>query len=94
MEYLQNLEREYKDICDKKGALSYFLEYGNHDNLNEGEEGLLRVHYAAMKSFSNVLYQRLKLREKAIRNSNIGEMEEGKTVAELYADFKNGERKL
>ena len=50
MEYLQNLEREYKDICDKKGALSYFLEYGNHDNLNEGEEGLLRVQYAAMNS--------------------------------------------
>lgn len=91
MEYLQNLEREYKDICDKKGALAHFLEYGNHENLNNGEEGLLRVQYAAMETYLNVLYQRLKLREKALRNSNIGE---GKTIAELYNEFKNGERAL
>ena len=40
MDYLQNLEQDYKDIREKIGALSYFLEYGNHYNLNEAEEGL------------------------------------------------------
>jgi len=88
MDYLQNLEQDYKDIREKIGALSYFLEYGNHYNLNEAEEGLLRVQYAIMDAYLNVLQQRLKLRKKALRDSNMGE---GKTVAELYADLKNGE---
>ena len=88
MDYLDRLEQEYKDIREKIGALSYFLEYGNHENLNNGEEGLLRVQYAAMETYLNVLYQRLKLRKKTLRDSDIGEC---KTVAELYADFKNGE---
>ena len=87
MDYLDRLEQEYKDICDKKGALAHFLEYG-HDNLNEAEEGLLRIQYAAMEAYSNVLHQRLKLRNRPLRDSD---MEECKTVAELYADFKNGE---
>ena len=89
MEYLQNLEKEYKDIREKIGALAHFLEYVNHENLNNGEEGLLRIQYAAMEAYSNVLHQRLKLRNRPLRDSDIGE---GKTVAELYADFKNGER--
>ncbi len=89
MEYLQTLEKEYKEIREKIGALSHFLEYGNHENLNEGEEGLLRIQYSIMASYLDVLQQRLKLREKTLGKSNIGE---GKTVAELYADFKNGER--
>jgi hypothetical protein len=88
MDYLQNLEKDYKDICAKKGALAHFLEFGNLDNLNDGERGLLRVQYATMEAYSSVLYQRLKLRKKTLRDSNMGE---GKTVAELYADFKNGE---
>jgi len=88
MDYLQNLEKEYKDICAKKGALAHFLEYGNFDNLDEAEEVLLRVQYAIMDAYLNVLQQRLKLRKKALRDSNMGE---GKTVAELYADLKNGE---
>jgi hypothetical protein len=91
MDYLQNLEKEYKDICAKKGALAHFLEFGNFDNLNEAEGGLLRVQYATMEAYSNVLYQRLKLRKKTLRDSNMEVMVEGKTVAELYADFKNGE---
>ena len=93
MDYLDRLEQEYKDICDKKGALSHFLEYG-HDNLNEAEEGLLRLQYSIMASYLDVLQQRLKLREKTLGKSNIGEMEEGKTVAELYFEYKNGEREL
>jgi len=88
MDYLQNLEKEYKDICTKKGALAHFLEYGNHENLNEAEEVLLRVQYSIMASYFDVLQQRLKLRKKALRDRNMGE---GKTVAELYADLKNGE---
>jgi hypothetical protein len=91
MDYLDRLEEEYKDICDKKGALAHFLEYGNHENLNNGEEGLLRIQYAAMEAYLNVLNQRLKLRKKTLRNSNIGE---GKTLAELYLEYKNGEREL
>ena len=91
MDYLDRLEQDYKDICDKKGALAHFLEYG-HDNLNEAEEGLLRVQYATMEAYSIVLYQRLKLRKKTLRDSDMGEMEEGKTVAELYTEYKNGER--
>jgi len=87
MEYLQDLEKEYKDIFTKKGALAHFLEFGN-DNMNDGEVGLLRVQYAIMDAYLNVLQQRLKLRKKALRDSNMGE---GKTVAELYADLKNGE---
>ena len=51
MDYLDRLEQEYKDICDKKGALAHFLEYG-HDNLNNGEEGLLRIQYATMEAYS------------------------------------------
>ncbi len=93
MDYLDRLEQDYKDICDKKGALSHFLEYG-HDNLNEAEEGLLRVQYAAMETYLNVLHQRLKLRKKALRDRDIEEMEEGKTVAELFFEYKNGERDL
>jgi len=91
MDYLDRLNQDYKDIREKIGALAHFLEYGNHDNLKEGEEGLLRVQYAAMETYLNVLHQRLKLRKKALRDRDIEEMEEGKTVAELYADFKNGE---
>ncbi len=52
MEYLQTLEKEYKEIREKIGALSYFLEYGNHENLNNGEEGLLRIQYATMEAYS------------------------------------------
>ena len=88
MDYLQNLEKDYKDICDKKGALAHFIEFGNLDNLNEAEKGLLRVQYSIMDAYLNVLQERLKLREKTLRDSNMGEC---KTVAELYADFKNGE---
>ncbi len=88
MNYLDRLEKEYKDICAKKGALAHFIEYGNHDNLNEAEEGLLSVQYSTMEAYSNVLYQRLKLRKKTLRDSNLGE---GKTVAELYKDYRNGE---
>ena len=88
MDYLQNLEKEYKDICAKKGALSYFIEYGNHENLNNGEEGLLRVQYSIMDAYLNVLQERLKLRKKTLRDSNV---EECKTVAELYAEYRNGE---
>jgi len=94
MDYLQNLEKEYKDICAKKGALAHFLEYGNHENLNNGEEGLLRAQYATMEAYSNVLYQRLKLRKKTLRDSNMEVMVEGKTVAELYTEYRNGERDL
>ena len=91
MEYLQDLEKEYKDICDKKGALAHFLEYG-HENLNEAEEGLLRAQYATMEAYSNVLYQRLKLRKKTLRDSNMEEIDEGKTIVELYTKYINGER--
>jgi len=38
MDYLNRLEQNYKDIQEKIGALSFFLEYGNHENLNEGED--------------------------------------------------------
>lgn len=58
MDYLDRLEKDYKDICDKKGALAHFLEYGNHANLNDGEERLLRTQYATMEAYHNVLYQR------------------------------------
>jgi hypothetical protein len=91
MNYLDRLEKEYKDICAKKGALAHFLEFGNHDNLNEAEEGLLSVQYSTMEAYSNVLYQRLKLRKKTLRDSNLGE---GKTIAELYTEYRNGERDL
>ena len=92
MDYLDRLEQEYKDIREKIGALSYFLEYGNHENLNNGEEGLLRVQYAAMETYLNVLYQRLKLRKKTLRDSNMEEIDEGKTIVELYTKYINGER--
>ena len=88
MNYSDRLEQDYKDIREKIGALSYFIEYGNHENLNNGEEGLLSVQYATMEAYSNVLYQRLKLRKKTLRDSNVGEC---KTVAELYAEYRNGE---
>jgi hypothetical protein len=88
MEYLQNLEKEYKDICAKKGSLAHFLEFENFNNLNEAEEGLLRVQYYIMDAYLNVLQQRLKLRKKTLRDSNVGE---GKTVAELYTEYRNGE---
>jgi len=91
MNYLDRLEKEYKDICAKKGALAHFIEYGNHDNLNEAEEGLLSVQYSTMEAYSNVLYQRLKLRKKTLRDSNLGE---GKTIAELYTEYRNGEREF
>ena len=91
MDYLQNLEKDYKDIRDKKAALAHFLEFGNLDNLNEAEEGLLRVQYAIMDAYLNVLQQRLKLRKKTLRDSNVGE---DKTVAELYTEYKNGMRDL
>ena len=91
MNYLDRLEKEYKDICAKKGALAHFLEFGNHDNLNEAEEGLLSVQYSTMEAYSNVLYQRLKLRKKTLRDSNLGE---GKTIAELYTEYRNGEREF
>jgi hypothetical protein len=93
MDYLDRLEQDYKDIREKIGALAHFLEFGN-DNLNEAEEGLLSVQYATMEAYSNVLYQRLKLRKKALRDSNMEVMEEGKTVAELYTEYRNGERDL
>jgi hypothetical protein len=89
MNYLDRLEKEYKDICDKKGALSHFLEFGNLDNLNEAEKGLLRVQYSIMDAYLNVLQERLKLRKKTLRDSNVGEC---KTVAELYAEYRNGMR--
>ena len=92
MDYLDRLEQDYKDICDKKGALSHFLEYVNHENLNNGEVGLLRIQYSIMASYLDVLQQRLKLREKTLGKSNIGEMEEGKTIVELYTKYINGER--
>jgi hypothetical protein len=92
MDYLDRLNQDYKDIREKIGALSYFLEYGNHENLNNAEEGLLRVQYAAMETYLNVLHQRLKFRKKALRDSDIEEMKEGKTLAELYFEYKNGER--
>jgi hypothetical protein len=44
-----------------------------------------------MEAYHSVLQQRLKLIEKALRDSNIGE---GKTLAELYLEYKNGEREL
>ena len=88
MDYLDRLEHDYKDIREKIGALAHFIEYGNHDNLNEAEEGLLRAQYATMEAYSNVLHQRLKLRNRPLRDSD---MEEGKTVAELYKDYRNGE---
>ena len=92
MEYLQTLEKEYKEIREKIGALAHFLEYGNHENLNNGEEGLLRIQYSIMDAYLNILQQRLKLRKKTLRDSDMGEMEEGKTVAELYTEYRNGER--
>jgi hypothetical protein len=88
MDYLQNLEKEYNDIREKIGLLTHFLEFGNFDNLNEAEGGLLRVQVAIMDAYLNVLQQRLKLRKKTLRDSNV---EECKTVAELYKDYKNGE---
>ena len=89
MDYLDRLEQDYKDIREKIGALAHFIEYGNHDNLNEAEEGLLRVQYSIMDAYLNVLQQRLKLRKKILRDSNVGEC---KTVAELYTEYRNGER--
>ena len=94
MEYLQNLEREYKDICDKKGALAHFLEYGNHENLNNGEEGLLRVQYAAMETYHSVLYQRKRLVAQGLTNGVMKELVEGKTCAELFYELKHGMRDL
>lgn len=35
MDYLQNLEKELKDIREKIGALSHYLEFGNHTNLSK-----------------------------------------------------------
>jgi hypothetical protein len=93
MDYLQNLEKEYKDICAKKGALAHFLEYGNHTNLDIDMEGLLRIQYSILESYYNVLLQRKKLVAKAL-NSKVEVMVEGKTVAELYTEYRNGERDL
>ena len=91
MDYLDRLEQEYKDIREKIGALVYFLEYGNHENLNEAEEGLLRIQYSIMDAYSNVLYQRKRLVAQGFSNSKGKVMVEGKTVAELYKDYRNGE---
>jgi hypothetical protein len=94
MEYLQNLEKEYKDICAKKGALAHFIEYGNHDNLNDGEVGLLSVQYATMEAYHSVLYQRKRLVAQGLTNSVMKELVEGKTCAELFYELKNGMRDL
>ena len=91
MDYLQNLEKEYKDICAKKGALAHFLEFGNHTNLDINMEGLLRIQYSILESYYNVLLQRKKLVTKGFSNSKGEVMEEGKTVAELYTEYRNGE---
>ncbi len=91
MEYLQNLEKDYKDIRDKMGALSYFLEYENHTNLDIDMEGLLRIQYSILESYHNVLLQRKILVTKGFSNSKGEVMEEGKTVAELYTEYRNGE---
>ena len=93
MEYSQNLEKEYKEIREKIGALSHFLEYG-HDNLNEAEEGLLRVQYAAMEAYHSVLYQRKRLVAQGLTNGVMKELVEGKTCAELFYELKNGMRDL
>lgn len=93
MDYLDCLEQEYKDICDKKGALSYFLEFGNHTNLDRDVEGLLQIQYSILESYHNVLLQRKKLVAKAL-NSKVEIIAKGKTVAELYTEYKNGMRDL
>jgi len=93
MDYLDRLEQEYKDICDKKGALAHFLEYG-HDNLNNGEEGLLRIQYATMEAYHSVLYQRKRLAAQGLTNGVMKELVEGKTCAELFYELKNGMRDL
>jgi hypothetical protein len=91
MEYLQDSEKEYKDICAKKGALAHFLEFGNHTNLDIDMEGLLRIQYSILEYYHNVLLQRKKLVTKGFSNSKGEVMEEGKTVAELYTEYRNGE---
>jgi hypothetical protein len=94
MNYSDRLEQDYKDICAKKGALAHFLEFGNHTNLDIDMEGLLRIQYSILESYHNVLLQRKKLVAKGFSNSKGEVMEEGKTVAELYAEYKNGMRDL
>ena len=93
MDYLQNLEKEYKDICEKKRALSHYLEFENHTNLDRDVEGLLQIQYSILESYHNVLLQRKKLVAKAL-NSKVELITKGKTVAELYMEFKNGMRDL
>lgn len=92
MDNLDCLEQDYKDIREKIGALSHYLEYGNHDNLNEGEKRLLRVQYDAMETYLSALYQRKRLVAQGFSNSKGKVMEEGKTVAELYTEYRNGVR--
>ncbi len=91
MNYLDRLEKEYKDICAKKGELSHFLEFANHTNLDIDMEGLLRIQYSILESYHNVLLQRKRLVAKGFSNSKGEVMEEGKTVAELYTAYRNGE---
>ncbi len=93
MDYLQNLEKEYKDICEKKRALSHYLEIENHTNLDRDVEGLLQIQYSILESYHNVLLQRKKLVAKAL-NSKVEIIDKGKTVAELYTEYKNGMRDL
>lgn len=93
MDYLDRLEQDYKDICDKKGALAHFLEFENHTNLDREVEGLLQIQYSILESYHNVLLQRKKLVAKAL-NSKVEIIDKGKTVAELYTDYKNGIRDL
>lgn len=93
MDYLQNLEKEYNDIREKIGALSHYLEFENHTNLDRDVEGLLQIQYSILESFHNVLLQRKKLVAKAL-NSKVEIIDKGKTVAELYTEYKNGMRDL
>lgn len=94
MDYLDRLEQEYKDIREKIGALTHYLEYGNHANLNDGEKRLLTTQYATMEAYLSVLYQRKRLVAKGFSNSKGKVMEEGKTIAELYAVYRSGVRDL
>jgi hypothetical protein len=56
-------------------------------------EGLLQIQYSILESYHNVLLQRKKLVAKAL-NSKVEIIAKGKTVAELYKEYKNGMRDL
>ena len=56
-------------------------------------EGLLRIQYSILEFYYNVLLQRKKLVAKAL-NSKVEIIDKGKTVAELYTEYKNGIRDL